>query len=314
MKHHIVYHMDADGHAGGAVIQRRLLKDGVSREDMVFHPIDYGMPIPEIGEKDNAYLVDFSFQPASKMKEFASKLGNRLIWIDHHQTSVDMEKEEPSLADVIGARWVTFLDNPISGCEVAWRYFFRAPIPKVLELIGAWDTWRYTKSDQKTQERVQAFQYRLKTIPTDPGIPDAEAWWSQAFSYVQWDIECMVAEGKALMEYQGIEWEKVMEAQSFEAIFQGMRALIVNQGGNSTMFNGYYDPEKHDIMVTFQMMSDGYLTVSMYTDKTDILNLGKVAKVLGEAGDKPSGGGHPGAAGFQCGWEYFNTLYRRRDK
>jgi nanoRNase/pAp phosphatase (c-di-AMP/oligoRNAs hydrolase) len=61
-------------------------------------------------------------------------------------------------------------------------------------------------------------------------------------------------------------------------------------------------------MVTFQWIGLDYITVSMYTEKIDKFNVGELAKILGNAGDIPSGGGHPGAAGFQCGWEYFRSL------
>lgn len=312
--HRIMYHMDADGHAAGAVVYKYLTENNIYDEDIAWHPINYGMPIPEEidYENDHVYMVDFSLQPVEVMIEFAEKLEDRLTWVDHHQTSVDMIKVHDKLRVVLGWRMVKDgTGAPISGCELTWKCLFHGKsIPEVLKLVGDWDTWRYTDYDEDRQEDVRAFQYFLKSFESEPNTRPGRRWWLKAFDR----DEVMVAqnycdEGRDLLEYQQGEWYSLVKNKGFVAGFQGLRAVMVNQTGNSTMFDGFFDPEKHDIMVSFQLVQGKYLTVSLYTPKTEQIHLGHLAKELGEVGDMPSGGGHAGAAGFQCSWEYFKTLY-----
>ena len=61
---------------------------------------------------------------------------------------------------------------------------------------------------------------------------------------------------------------------------------------NSNFFDGFFDPEKHDVMCAYSQRSDGKWKVSMYTTKDEI-DCGAIAKHFG-------GGGHKGAAGFVC--------------
>ena len=61
---------------------------------------------------------------------------------------------------------------------------------------------------------------------------------------------------------------------------------------NSQFFDGFFDPEKHDVMCAYSRRSDGKWKVSMYATKDEI-DCGAIAKHFG-------GGGHKGAAGFVC--------------
>jgi oligoribonuclease NrnB/cAMP/cGMP phosphodiesterase (DHH superfamily) len=61
---------------------------------------------------------------------------------------------------------------------------------------------------------------------------------------------------------------------------------------NSNFFDGFFDPEKHDVMCAYSRRSDGKWKVSLYTTKDEI-DCGAIAKHFG-------GGGHKGAAGFVC--------------
>jgi len=321
-KHHILYHMDSDGHAAGAVVYKYLLDGGAKDEDILWHPINYGMPIPsEIDrKKDMVYMVDFSLQPLDAMVEFALSLGDNLTWIDHHQTSVDMEDQSPVLKDVAGVRRVDWNGVLISGCELVWQYFMGsggAPRlgeqlsdkSEVLRLVGDYDTWRWSDYGEKRQEEVQSFQYFLGSFSSDPGTEGGREWWLRALDACGETVVSWCKGGRVLREYQQKQWHGVMKSKGFEADFQGLRAVMMNQTASSQMFDGFFDPEKHDVMVAFQLVKGKYLTVSMYTTKTDEFHLGKLAKKLGEAGDMPSGGGHAGAAGFQCSWDYFSGLF-----
>ncbi len=313
-----LYHMDSDGFASAGVVYKHLRASGVKEEDMKFHPIQYGMELPEEidYEKDTVYLVDFSLQPLMEMVQFANLLGDRLIWIDHHSTSVDMENEDAYLKNVSGVRQVEWEEGtPISGCELAWKYLFmNDKMPHILRLVGDWDTWRWNKLPLYAQEQVKELQLALYLADSKPNKEKGREFWRR---HLTEGVDVLGTEmfqsGKLLLAYRAKQWRSTVGALSFEADFKGLRAVMVNQKGNSEMFEGYFDPEKHDVMVTFQLVQGKYLTVSLYGVNPEI-HLGHLAKRLGEAGDKPSGGGHAGAAGFQCSWDYFSTLYDVKDE
>jgi uncharacterized protein len=75
----------------------------------------------------------------------------------------------------------------------------------------------------------------------------------------------------------------------------GFRAICVNKGfTNSKVFDSVWDATRHDMMITFCRLPlpKGQWTVSLYSDKPEV-DCGAIAKSF-------SGGGHKGAAGFQC--------------
>jgi hypothetical protein len=156
--------------------------------------------------------------------------------------------------------------------------------------------------------------YALLSIDADPGSWLGMVHWYNFFRDPDF-LDEKIGDGWTIWDYQKQQWKEYMEGYSFETTFKykGLRAIMVNKEGNSEMFNGFYDPEKHDIMVTYREVRGEYLTMSMYTTH-DHLHVGEICKHLGEAGDRPSGGGHPGAAGLQCGCNYFKSLWRKSEQ
>jgi len=316
--HKILYHMDPDGYASGAIVATTLIRHDIPEEMIEFHPINYGMELPEIDyDSDLVYMVDFSLQPDSVMKEFCDKLGERLVWIDHHDTAIAVESEY-GLQGVRGLRAVTFRDlgqvdddRKVAGCELTWRYFFEEKIPEFLELIGEWDTWRwkdmefshaplmifFLKSGDYSPKRN--FNWWQTHINLALEFPES----AETLLHDDW-----LPKGSALKDYQKSQDKGLMFSKAFECKFAGLSAIVVNQIGNSEMFQELYDPKKHDLMVGFQLIKGRYWTVSLYSATTDRIHCGELAKKLGNMGPRPSGGGHAGAAGFQTDWDYLWSL------
>ncbi len=83
-----------------------------------------------------------------------------------------------------------------------------------------------------------------------------------------------------------------MDACGFDTTMDGLRCVAINRMlTNSQMFDSVWDPEKYDAMLTFGWRK-GQWTVSLYSTKDDV-DVSVIAKNRG-------GGGHKGAAGFQC--------------
>lgn len=83
----------------------------------------------------------------------------------------------------------------------------------------------------------------------------------------------------------------MIKACSFYSSLEGYRVIVCNTPcGNSLVFDSV-DSDTYDIMSVFFFDGKQY-TVSLYSTKKEI-DVSEIAK-------KHGGGGHKGAAGFQC--------------
>lgn len=316
----ILHHNDPDGFASAYIVYDYALGARIaeSAQDICFHSMAYGMPIPaEIDyAKDSIVMVDFSLQPLSVMEAFAARIPEKqFVWIDHHKTSVDMEKESPGiLATIPGVRRVN--DDagiPIAACELTWK-FFRPDedVPAGIELLGSWDTWRYV-----AQNNINAkyFITYCNSIDCFADSPEGQEFWSKVISSTNdpygWLMDTVVREGEVISRILKIENRKRILGRGFAGKFAGYSAIMTNDRGSSLMFEDYkVPPSEVDLMVSFLYSKEGFWNVSLYSTQ-DHIDCGATAKRLGEAGPIPSGGGHKGAAGFQCDWPYIEKLMER---
>jgi oligoribonuclease NrnB/cAMP/cGMP phosphodiesterase (DHH superfamily) len=292
--HRVIYHMDSDGKASAAVVGFFLRKSGES--NIYYHPINYGMELDTSKwdrRNDHIYLVDFGFQPAQKMVDFAKKF-THFVWIDHHASSIEMEKEFPELQGTPGVREVGK-----AACELCWEYFSPEKVPLVLNLIGDWDVWRRNAIWESTVLPFQSFLWISDDRPQNAIL------WDQLL--VAKDVEKWLGIGRITRFVQDRADASLMGAASFVGRFAGYKAIMCNGAGSSLMFERNFDIDRFELMVLFQLKQGKYVTVSLY-GTGDAPDCGQLAKRLGEAGPIPSGGGHPKAAGFQCNWEYLQTL------
>lgn len=290
----IIYHMDSDGKCAAAVVAHFLRRSG--KNNIYFHPINYGMALNMPGwdrQNDEIFLVDFSFQPLSKMVDFVESL-QHVVWIDHHATAIEMESQSEILSQVPGLR-----ESGPAGCELAWQYYDSGTPPKSVTLIGEWDTWRRGKNWDDEVTPFQSFLY------LNDDRPQNSKFWEQVLACK--DLDKWISLGRIARLVQNRMEDTVIGSASFVGKFAGHKAVLCNGAGNSLMFERNFDLSKFDMMVMFQLKQGKFVTVSLY-GVNPAIDCGQLAKKLGEAGPIPSGGGHAQAAGFQCDWDYLWTL------
>jgi len=317
----IIHHNDPDGYASAYIVYDYALGARIadSAEDICFHSMAYGRPIPkEIDyEHDSVIMVDFSLQPLDVMEMFAARIPvKQFVWIDHHQTTVDMEKKSPGILQrVPGIRTVN--DNagiPISACELTWKFFHpEDEIPAGIRLVGSWDTWRHMEQNDIDAKDFQAY---CSSIDCTVFTAEGREFWSKVLASTNdpygWLMDTAVREGKGVRRVLKDENKKRILSRGFLGNFAEYSAIITNDRGSSLMFEDYkVSPSEVDLMVSFIYTKEGFWTVSLYSVHTDRIDCGAIAKKLGEAGPTPSGGGHKGAAGFQCDWPYIEKLIER---
>lgn len=272
------YHSaDLDGHCSGAIV-----KTAFPECELI--GINYGdsVDIDSIDDGEIVYMVDFCLQPFDGMIELNKKA--KLHWIDHHaKGSID----EAHLRGFV-ASGGQLLEVGRAGCELAWEYIFPdKKQPRCIFLLGRYDVW-----DHNADHDVLPFQYGMRNNKdTSPGNM---ALWSRVLGS-NFETSEIAKKGQMILDYEQNQNAKFCSAYAFETTFNGMSAICANRGfTNSKLFDSVYDPNKHHLMITFCRLKlpKKQWTVSLYSTRQDV-DCGEIAKHLG-------GGGHKGAAGFQC--------------
>jgi len=266
------YHKsDLDGHCSGYVVKR-------AHPNCDLYGIDYGDEFPwDIVEKHNTIImVDFSLQPFSEMEKLVNKC-EKLIWIDHHKSAIDEYSKSTITVDGL-------IRNGIGACQLCWEYFFPTElVPYFIKLLAEYDVWIHSNPD------TLPFQYGLRLENTNPyNLPLWESLFERPI------VREVIKRGETVLRYEEIINERYVKSRGFELEWEGLKFICCNKGlTNSKLFDSIWDTTKYDAMLTFCMLDpERGWTVSLYSDKSDV-DVSKIAKKYG-------GGGHKGAAGFQC--------------
>lgn len=271
------YHSaDLDGHCSGAIVKLKYPECNMIG-------INYGqeLKMETIEEGEAVFMVDFCLQPFDQMEILNQKC--HLHWIDHHaKGSLDEAYKRGFLAS--GGQ---FIEVGKAGCELTWEYVNPdKPMPHAVFLLGRYDVW-----DHGCHPHVLAFQYGMRAFE-DTSPNNTALWDNILFSDY---VGGVVRKGIILLEYEKQQNAKFCRAYAFETELNGLKAICANKGfTNSSLFYTFYKSEDHKLMITFTRLKRpaGKWTVSLYSTHDDV-DCGEIAKSFG-------GGGHKGAAGFQC--------------
>ena len=280
------YHSaDLDGKCSAAIVRRKY-------PDIELIGIDYGQDFNWDGlAGEDVIMVDFSIQYAGDrggpflLMECLHACTRSFTWIDHHKTA--MEAEATSQDTVIpGIR-----REGIGACVLTWEHLFPGePVPRSVQLLGEYDVWNHSDPD------CLAFQYGARLYDLKPG----NGMWEVLLMEPSQTQEGLVDDGKIILEYQSQQNKGHARTLCFDAEMDGLMLLVANGGPtNSQFFDSLWDAEKYHAMCLFQWRpKSGKWTVSLYSDRDDV-DVSEVCKARG-------GGGHKGAAGFQCSEIPFN--------
>lgn len=279
------YHSaDLDGHCSGAIVKQKYPECEMIG---VNHGQDFPFGSLAQDGQEIVFLVDFCLQPFGNMEALNAQCN--LVWIDHHATgSIDEAQARGFIAG--GGQ---LIEVGRAGCELTWEYIYGAnvPPPHAVWLLGRYDVWEHG-----SDEDILPFQYGMRQFTNT--LPDNTGFWAGVFSH-DYLWEKIADTGRTLLSYETSQNEKFCKAYAFETYIKhdgyDVFAICANRGfTNSKLFDSVYDPDRHHIMMTFIRLKPPARkwTVSLYSTREDV-DCGAIAKAYG-------GGGHKGAAGFQC--------------
>ena len=285
------YHNDADGRCAGFWVYYCAGLSDVN-DNAEFIEMSYEKPFPMdiIRPDEQVYIVDYSISP-DEMRELL-KITKDVTWIDHHKTAI--EKYEGFEHDIRGVR----IDG-IAACMLTYCYLHRMTVgglgeirpfdirmtedaPCFTKLIADWDVWKFDYGDE-TRKFVTAFN-------AEDFRPKSTNWHRFVDDNIDRNAELvMIGWGATMIRYRDGWAKECLKRFGFETEFEGLKCFAVNLGNcNSEYFKSL--PEgKYDVFMPFAFNGEKW-TVSMYSTTHDISGICK----------KYGGGGHAGAAGFQC--------------
>jgi oligoribonuclease NrnB/cAMP/cGMP phosphodiesterase (DHH superfamily) len=262
-----IYHDDADGRCGAAIVRRAL---GL---DVILYAMDYGDPVPwEIVERvPQVIITDFSLPREWMMRIMNAR---RLIWIDHHKTSLE------GLSDLEHLPGKREIDQ--AACVLTWEMFFPDDdLPLAVVYIGDRDVWRHAFPETK---------YFSEALFQEESDPSNDRLWTRLLNDDRKFVAELVERGRLLYQARINSIEHLIDRHGFEVEFEGYRTLAINGSASGELGEAirkrgfeigycYRESVQNGDLVTF---------VTLYSEQVDA---SEIAKRFG-------GGGHAGAAGF----------------
>jgi len=276
----IVHHNDADGRCAAAIAGRSPL----GGKEATYIEADYAKAkdkqwlkeLLAMAKDQVVLIVDFSL-PLPVMEEI-NAIAARFIWIDHHASVKDYPQHFEGKRD--------FTNKGAAGCELAWEFFFPdKPTPYFVKLIGDYDTWRLMLEVfcKPLITALDAMQWAPAQIPQSlfTGIGRVPK---------EYTVDGLIEMGRTMIRYRDGYTKGCRNTFGFETEFHGLNCYALNMGRMGSMMFGD-EMQTHAACLAFYF--DGKLfTVSLYSEKPEV-DCADICKQHG-------GGGHKGAAGFQC--------------
>lgn len=275
----VFYHRDLDGMCSAAIINYC-----VDKEVELFD-INYGEEFPweKIAGEMTVWMVDFCL-PMDDMIRLNQITD--LIWIDHHQSSIDEAKKAEF--DCKGVRRVG-----IGACQIVWEAYngIKVDCPRAVKHISQYDVWDHSETN------TESFYTGLMSHEGHCD-PKNELWnilfTGGKFEHLLYNRICR--DGEPVLRYQKQTNGIVLKEGAFVTEFEGYRAICCNHGVPGAGVFEYIDHKKYqyDLMIVFKRSARRTWTVGVYTARKNI-DCSELCK-------RYNGGGHREAAGFECSY------------
>ena len=274
----IIYHDDLDGKCSAAIVNLLSKSDGWGIINFI--TVNYKDKLDYSNLSLPIFILDFSLSEEEMQKVIKQRGDNNIFWIDHHATAKNY-----SYQYLKGLR--NFEDKKYAGCELTWMYFFPdKEIPYAVKLIGDYDKWAL-----KYQPACFAFYEGMKL---EANGPESEIWkllFNEKLAN-NW-VETIIQDGNIAIKYRDNYCLGMIKSYGYETEIDGHKAFAMNvQGFGSQSFGQKF--KEYPVCISYIHDGSKYM-ISFYSETVDV---GKLAKKVGQECNASSAGGHSGAAGM----------------
>ena len=236
------------------------------------------LPLDKITPDEKVYFVDYSFSKNTvNVLRDVLDITKNVVWIDHHQSSVEMLKENPDLKSVDG-----IVKEGISGAALTYMYLYSeqySGIPMYHKYVTDFDCWHLKLPNvMEFKYGVECYDYTalsdfwLRLMDNDTGTDNKF-------------LQDIINDGAVVRRHSENDFRRLIKENSYEREVDGYKALILNRDGFSQVFGDKIND--YDVCILWRYIGGKYV-YSIYSTKVDV---SKIAEKYG-------GGGHPGASGF----------------
>lgn len=243
---------------------------------------------------DRVFGIEFAQPPKTALIE--NDWLNRIVWIDHHKSSI---ATHPKV--IPGYR----IDG-VAACRLAWQWFAhqtdepglpgtelpnkknfvdrQVSEPSAVRLAGEYDIW------DKRNPDAELFQHGLPSVPPERIFPLI----LEESIPAKTCVDTLLNRGESIQYVQTQQNKSIIKAYGFTFVWEGLTFLCCNHARfNSHLFTAGLRPE-HDACFGFCYDgTNGMWRVSLYHAP------GKEQHDLSLIASKYGGGGHRGACGFR---------------
>ena len=187
--------------------------------------LDFFEKKEEIEEADEVYVLDFTFIDMGTLAEIT---GQKLIWIDHHKTAMEENKELWD-SNILGKRDITK-----AASQLTWEYLRSShPLPTAVEYISKRDVWQF--GDKK--EVISAFTGACQILLHSPEDADWKDLLASCDNKNE-KVELYLRVGHALTDVRKVRIEKAFE-RGIDINFHGLKARLINTTTDASALGEY---------------------------------------------------------------------------
>lgn len=325
----IIHHNDADGRLSARIIYDHLVHDFNIEKDFIELDYSKGIPVDKIAANEVVWIVDYSFTETTKQNLIdLLKVTPNVYWIDHHASSVELEKTYPLFSYIRGIRRIKM--NPedevkVAGCYLTYYYikllesvsetaltndflttfrlenfvnkglckeseftFLDSDVPTGIRYVSLYDTFSVNSPEW---EDVKYASFYFNNVPQHPFAMV----WSET-------VDDWVKKGKQIKEVLDLENKTFLEKYGWIGTVhlpeEDFKCLFINKRSNSYIFDSVGNKwNRFDALCVYGDDGRGFFTTTFYGPDGTI-TARKIATFFG-------GGGHDGAAGCTIPLENF---------
>lgn len=293
-------HNDMDGFCSAAIVMYHTntydtSKFISSKYDKEEDKRNYQHVIDTADKNEDIYIVDLSFtEDTYQFLEALLKKGHKVIWIDHHDSSVQLISRHPELApNRSDYNLKGIVSKEGSGAYLAYKYFNPDKVvPEFIKMVSDYDTFANTNPNSILYKlgidiyidgndemgKYKVFTDQLKRLNFTPN----------GDNILTTDSLAIINKGKTVNEYKTANDASHLKAYGYESQLEdGTKIYCINRKSNSLIFGDKY--KEYDAVVVYCFDGTKF-NYSMYSHD-NVYDCGKYAESKG-------GGGHKGAAGF----------------
>jgi len=285
-----IYHgVDYDGKCSAAIV------NDIFYKEKVFNiPVDHDYDADTFFDNlnsisalvnyiiDDVFIVDFCFK-IDVMKALITRYDNKLHWIDHHVSAIEMMKK----ANLVPTGKYSLQKIGDGACKLVWKQLFpNLVIPRAVNYIFMHDVW------DKTEWEYTEYFHNGLDIRHWANNPGDNSNWHYLFN--DYEDSCLtnsiIKDGVIITSYIKNN-HKEYAKNAFEMELEGLKLICINKlNTNSSILDSIWDKTKYDAIMTFGFDGTNW-RFSLYANNNDKVDVSKIAIKFG-------GGGHKGASGF----------------